>query len=97
MKFLTTREVRNNPSRFREDVEREDVVLTVGGRPFAIAIGVDEGEVEETLDMLRRLRALRAMGRAQDRAAERGLAGLSAEEIDREIREARESRRRPPA
>jgi antitoxin (DNA-binding transcriptional repressor) of toxin-antitoxin stability system len=93
MKFVTSREVRNNPSRFREDVEREDVVLTVGGKPFAIAVGVDEDEIEETLDMLRRLRALKAMGRMQRKADERGINGMSTEEIDQEIREARRTRR----
>jgi hypothetical protein len=94
MKFVTSREVRNNPSQFRQDVARQvvardDVVLTVGGRPFAIAIGIDEGEIEETLDLLRRLRALMAMRRMQKRAEERGVSGMSSEEIDKEIRAAR--------
>jgi antitoxin (DNA-binding transcriptional repressor) of toxin-antitoxin stability system len=94
MKFVTSREVRNNPSQFRKDVERDDVVLTVGGKPFAVAVGIDEDEIEETLDMLRRLRALRAMTRMQRKADERGVSGMSPEEIDEEIREALKSRRR---
>jgi antitoxin (DNA-binding transcriptional repressor) of toxin-antitoxin stability system len=93
MKFVTAREVRNNPSKFRQDVERDDVVLTVGGKPFAVAVGIDEDEIEETLDMLRRLRALRAMGRMQKKAEERGVSGMSSEQIDEEVREARRSRR----
>ena len=93
MKFVTSREVRNNPSQFRKDVERDDVVLTVGGRPFAVAVGIDQDEIEETLDMLRRLRALRAMSRMQRRAEERGVSGMSSEEIDKEIRKARKGRR----
>lgn len=94
MKFVTSRDVRNNPSEFRETVEREDVVLTVGGKPFAIVVGVAEDDIEETLDMLRRVRALRAMGRMQQKAEERGLDEMTAAEIDEEIREARRSRRR---
>jgi antitoxin (DNA-binding transcriptional repressor) of toxin-antitoxin stability system len=93
MKFVTTREVRNNPSQFRQDVERDDVILTVGGKPFALAVGIDEDEIEETLDILRRLRALRAMGRMQRTAEGRGVSGISSEEIDKEIREARKGRR----
>ena len=93
MKFITSREVRNNPSQFRQDVERDDVILTVGGKPFALAVGIDEDEIEETLDILRRLRALRAMGRMQRTAEARGVSGISSEEIDKEIREARKSRR----
>lgn len=93
MKFITSREVRNNPSQFRQDVERDDVILTVGGKPFALAVGIDEDEIEETLDILRRLRALRAMSRMQRTAEARGVSGISSEEIDKEIREARKSRR----
>jgi antitoxin (DNA-binding transcriptional repressor) of toxin-antitoxin stability system len=93
MKFVTSREVRNNPSQFRQDVERDDVILTVGGKPFALAVGIDEDEIEETLDILRRLRALRAMGRMQRTAEGRGVSGISSEEIDKEIREARKGRR----
>lgn len=93
MRFVTSRDVRNNPSAFRKAVEREDVVLTVGGKPFAIAVGVDEDEIEETLDMLRRVRGLRAMARMQRRAQERGLSRMTADEIEQEIREARRGRR----
>lgn len=93
MKFVASRDVRNNPSQFREDVKRDDVVLTVSGKPFAVAVGIDEDELEETLDMLRRLRALRAMSRMQKEAEERGVGSMSPEEIDEEIREARKSRR----
>jgi antitoxin (DNA-binding transcriptional repressor) of toxin-antitoxin stability system len=93
MKFISSREVRNNPSQFRQDVERDDVILTVGGKPFALAVGIDEDEIEETLDILRRLRALRAMSRMQRTAEARGVSGISSEEIDKEIREARKSRR----
>ena len=96
MRFITAREVRNNPSQFREAVEQGDVVLTVSGKPFAIAISVNEDEVEETLDTLRRLRALRAMTRMQEHAAERGLEDISDEEVVKEIREARQARRTSP-
>jgi hypothetical protein len=50
-------------------------------------------KIEETLDMLRRLRALTAMSRMQKRAEERGVSGMSPAEIDKEIRAARKGRR----
>lgn len=93
MKFVTSRDVRNNPSEFREAVEREDVVLTVGGKPFAIAVGVAADEVQDTIELLRRLRALRAVARIQRSAEERGIGGMPADTIDQEIREARRARR----
>jgi PHD/YefM family antitoxin component YafN of YafNO toxin-antitoxin module len=95
MKFISTRDVRNNPSIFREVVEEDDVVLTVNGKPFAIAVGTDEDELEETLDLLRQVRALRAMSRMQRGAAERSVSGLSMEEVNAEIRAARKARRGP--
>jgi antitoxin (DNA-binding transcriptional repressor) of toxin-antitoxin stability system len=93
MKFVTSRDLRNNPSEFREAVEREDVVLTVGGKPFAIAVGVEADEVQDTIELLRRLRALRAVARIQRSAEERGIGGMSPDVIDEEIREARKARR----
>jgi antitoxin (DNA-binding transcriptional repressor) of toxin-antitoxin stability system len=94
MKFVSSRDVRNNPAQLREAVGSEDVVLTAGGKPFAIAVGVDEDEVEETLELLRRVRALRAMSRMQTDAEERRLGEMSTDEIDAEIRAARKARRR---
>ena len=93
MKFVTSRDVRNNPSEFRETVEREDVVLTVGGKPFAIAVGVEEEDVQDTLELLRRLRALRAAARMQRSAEKRGIDRMSADLIDEEIGQARRARR----
>lgn len=94
MKFVSSRDVRNNPSAFREAVQREDVVLTAGGKPFAIAVAVKEDELEETLALLQRVRALRAFARMHRQAAERGIGDLSMEEIDEEVRAARRARRR---
>jgi antitoxin (DNA-binding transcriptional repressor) of toxin-antitoxin stability system len=94
MKFIATRDVRNNPSEFRKAVKRGDVVLTVGGKPFAIAIGIDGDELEETIVILRRVRALQAMARMQKRAEERGLGAMSQKDIEQEVLKARKNRRR---
>lgn len=94
MKFITAREIRNNPSEFRKVVESDDVVLTAGGKPFAIAVGVSDEELEDTLDLLRRVRALRAMARMQQQAEVRGLADMSPDDVQKEIGKARKERRR---
>lgn len=93
MRFVSSRELRNNPAQLREAVARGDVVLTAGGKPFAIAVGLDENDVEETLEILRRVRALRAMSRMHAQAEERGLAGMPMDEIDAEIPRSRKARR----
>jgi hypothetical protein len=68
-------------------------VLTSGGKPFAIALGIEEDEVEEVMALVHRLRALRAVARMQRHADERGLDAMSEDEIEQEIREARRARR----
>ncbi len=69
------------------------LVLTVDGKPFGVAVGIHEDEIEETLDMLRRLRALRAMHRMQRNAEARGISDMAPEDVDEEVREARNSPR----
>ena len=49
--------------------------------------------VQDTIELLRRLRALRAVARMQRSAAESGLGSITAEVIDEEIGEARKARR----
>lgn len=94
MKFVSTREMRNNPGSFRKALAREDVVLTANGKPFGLAVSVNEEELEETLDLLQRARAQTAITRMQRSAATRGLSRLSNQEIDKEIKAARRVRRK---
>ncbi len=93
MKFISSREIRNRPTEFRAAVEEDDIVLTLNGRPFAIAVAVDEEEMEDTLRILRQVRALQALSRLQARAEEAGLSATSPEAIDEEVRRARRKRK----
>jgi prevent-host-death family protein len=92
MKFMSTRDLRNRPGSVRKVLRDEDVVLTASGKPVAVVIGVDEQELEETMDLLREVRAQRALSRLQRGAAERGADRLSADEIEREVRADRAER-----
>jgi prevent-host-death family protein len=92
MKFMSTRDLRNRPGSVRKVLRDEDVVLTASGKPVAVVIGVDEQELEETMDLLREVRAQRALSRLQRGAAERGADRLSADEIEREMRADRAER-----
>jgi len=93
MKFVSTRDLRNRPGSVRKALREEDVVLTASGKPVAVVIGVEDEELEETLDLLRQMRAQRALSRLQRSAHERGIDRLSPEEIEREIQEARAARK----
>ena len=75
-------------------LEDDDVVLTSNGRPFAIIVGVDEGDVERTAAALRRARAQLAISRMRRTAAATGLSTIAPEEIEAEIRGARADRAR---
>ncbi len=74
-------------------LDEDDVVLTANGKPFAIIVRVDEGEIERTAAALRRARAQLAISRMRGTAAAEGLSGLSPRGIEAEIRAARAARR----
>jgi hypothetical protein len=93
VKFVSARDMRNSPSEFRETLEREDVVLTVGGKPYAIAVGVGEDAVEETLELLRRVRTLHALTHATPPDEGNGANGMSPERIEEQVRAARQTHR----
>jgi antitoxin (DNA-binding transcriptional repressor) of toxin-antitoxin stability system len=94
MKFLSTRELRNRPGFVRELAQKEDLVLTVNGKPIAMLLGVEEGELEETVRAVRQARAQRALSRMRREAAKRGLDKSSPSVIDAEIRAVRSKRKR---
>lgn len=95
MKFLSTRELRNRPGSVRELAQKEDLVLTANGKPIAMLLGVQEGELEETAQVIRQARAQRALSRMRRQAARRGLgkAKMSPSAIAAEIRTVRSTRK----
>lgn len=94
MKFVSTRELRNRPGHVRDLAQKDDLVLTANGKPIAILLGVEEGELEETAKAIRQAKAQLALSRLRKQAARRGSERMSASAIDREIKAVR-SRRKP--
>lgn len=94
MKFLSTRELRNRPGFVRELAQKEDLVLTANGKPIAMLLGIEEGELEETAQVIRQARAQRALSRMRRQAARRALENMPASAIEGEIRAVR-SKRKP--
>lgn len=92
MKYLSSRDLRNTPGVLKDQVRDEDLVLTANGRPVAVVVGVDDGDIEETLAVIRQARAMRAVSRLRRGAAERGVDALSEADIQREIDAARADR-----
>ncbi|MDQ3698660.1 MAG: hypothetical protein M3373_11655 [Gemmatimonadota bacterium] len=93
-RFISFRELRNTPGAVREAIRDEGAIaLTANGEPVAIVFSVEEGDVEEALDVLRRVRAQMGLTKIRQAAAAAGLDRLTMEEIDAEIGTARQERR----
>ena len=93
MAFVPYRVLRNTPGELRRQLkESGQLVLTSDGEPFAVLVSVEAGEVDETMELLMRLRAQQAVRRIRAEANERGLDRLSEDEIEAEIEAARNRR-----
>lgn len=94
MKFLSTRELRNRPGAIREILKEGDVALTANGKPFAIVVGVEEGDLERTATVIRRARAQVAVSRMRRAATDASVGALSPEQIEVEVSAVRAKRSR---
>ncbi|QLQ06157.1 MAG: type II toxin-antitoxin system prevent-host-death family antitoxin [Anaerolineae bacterium] len=98
MEFVTIRDLRLKPGdvwgRLRQ---QRELILTSNGRPVAVIVGVEEGDLEETVAALRRARVQAAVARLRRAAAANGTSKASAAEIEAEIAQTRRERRAAPA
>lgn len=93
MDFVTVRDLRLRSTEvWRRLREKRDVIVMSHGQPIALLIDLKDEDVEETLAALRRARAHMAVSRMRMSAAERGASRMTLDEIDAEIREARQGR-----
>lgn len=94
MRFVTVRDLRNKPAQIRRSLsEVKDIVLTSNGKPFAIVTLTSEDELENSLVMMRRIRAENAVTSMQKRSMETGADRLSLDEINAEITAVRKKRK----
>ena len=94
MKFASIRDLRNQPGLIRRTVREEPVTLTVNGRPFAIVLGLQEGEDPGEMErLIRQARAQKAVSRIRARWQESGQQAPTESEIEEEVRSARSARK----
>jgi antitoxin (DNA-binding transcriptional repressor) of toxin-antitoxin stability system len=94
MKTFTIRDFRSKPKQMREElVGAGESLLTANGKPVAVMLPVDAGNLEETLAYLRRARALQALGDIWDGVRKSGRDKITMEEIDLEIQAVRQERK----
>jgi antitoxin (DNA-binding transcriptional repressor) of toxin-antitoxin stability system len=95
LKFITVRDLRTSPAQVWKQlpIERE-MVITNNGKPIALLTPISDASLEDTLKTVRRASAMNAVKSMQAAAVKRGLAGLTMEDIDTEIRQVRRSKNR---
>ena len=86
MEFISVRDFRIRPGEIWKKLKAQDLVVTANGQPIAILTPVEGGNIEEVMQVLRRVRAQTAVSRLRQAAAAAGLDCLSEAEIDEEIR-----------
>ena len=84
MKFISSREIRSNPARLWELPAIDEIVITMNGKPRAIVLPIGDN-LEETLSIMRRVRASAAVEKIRKSSREKGLENISVQEIDAEI------------
>jgi antitoxin (DNA-binding transcriptional repressor) of toxin-antitoxin stability system len=93
VRFLSTRELRNQPGHVRELAQEDELVLTANGKPIALLVGIEDGDFEEAVLVIRQIKAQRTLSRMRRQAARHGLDRLSGVAIAREIRTVRSRRK----
>ena len=93
MRFITIRDLRSKSSQIQRDLPKEkEMVLTSNGKPIAILSATSADKIEESLAIIRRVRAIMAVDYMQRRSVEVGTDRISLKEINKEITTARENR-----
>ena len=86
MEVLSYRVIRNEPGRLQDSLSKEGIVLiTKGGEPFALMVGLIGESFVDTLRLVTQLRAQQAVASMRAQAQQRGLDWLTEEQIQAEI------------
>lgn len=93
MDYVTVRELRSESGKVWERVEAgEEIVVTRNGKPFALLLHAEPGEVEAALRAYRAARLGMALDRIHEHVKAHGLDSITDEEIDAEIAAVRRER-----
>ncbi len=95
MKFVSVRDFRIRPGDIWKQLKIDnDIIITSNGKPIAILNSVEAENLESSISVLRRARALLALEKIQKASASKGTDKLSEEEIENEIKSSRSERNR---
>ena len=95
MKLVSVRDLRTKPASVWKDLsEAKDLVLTNNGKPIALVSAVTEDTLEDSLKLLRRLRAATALEKIHRESLAQGKDSKTVEEINAVIKRVRKARRK---
>ncbi len=93
MKIISVRELRSKTAQvWRDLAEEHEIVIMLNGKPVGILSATDENTLEQSLQTVRRARAMQGLLNAQMGSVKRGLDKMSLDEINKEITVDRKSR-----
>src|SRR5256885_14250504 len=85
VKFLSYRDLRNTPSAVWDALDAsEAVAILANGEPRALLLEIEDGDVERTMQLVRRVRAQMALSRLRGEAATQGAAAPADRDVDAE-------------
>ena len=95
MKFITIRDFRSKSAKIQKDLpEQKEMILTSNGKPIAIVTAVSENNLEESLNAIRRAKALYAITQIQSKSLSAGKDKVTLDEINKEIESVRGKRKK---
>lgn len=91
MKFIPSRDLRIQPGQVWKDLAKEgELVVTRHGQPVALMLPVSGEDLDRKLRMIRGAELWETVRQIQRESVVRGTDGMTREEIDQEIRRARQ-------
>ncbi len=94
MNFVSVREFRTNPAKIWEKLKKEmEIIITSNGKPIAVLNPIYDNDIESTLEVIRRVKAIKAVESLQEDSVRKGLDKLTGEEIDEIVKKARQERK----
>jgi antitoxin (DNA-binding transcriptional repressor) of toxin-antitoxin stability system len=94
MKLVSVRDLRTRPASVWKDLsEAKDLVLTNNGKPIALVTAVTEETLEDSLKLMRRLRAASALEKIHADSLAKGTDKTTLQKINAVISRRRKARR----
>ena len=93
IRIVSMRDLRNTPGKFWKTLKGDKALaLAVNGVPRAVVVDIPDGDLEEVVSLVTRVRAQQATEAARRLSAARGTDRMTMDEIDAEIAATRQER-----